>query len=97
MNFSPTEDIPCLEELSDAINTFSPFCHKLICTWDPEPMSSNANLDKTNRSLCYLMRTVRLKQTVKIPQHWDRTKVTCFDFSSTKYVTLDHRSKIGWQ
>lgn len=50
MNFSPTADIPCLEDPSDAMKTFLPFCHKLTCTWEPEPMSSSAYLSNDKKS-----------------------------------------------
>lgn len=53
MNFSPIADIPCLEDPSDAMKTFLPFCHKLTCTWDPEPISSRSYLSNIKKSRCY--------------------------------------------
>lgn len=45
MNSSPILDIPWrVVDPSDAANTFFPFWDKLICTCEPEPMSSNAYL-----------------------------------------------------
>ena len=46
MNSSPILDNPCREDPSAAMNTFLPFPHKLMCTCDPEPTSSNAYLSK---------------------------------------------------
>uniref|UniRef100_A0A2P2KJC6 Uncharacterized protein MANES_08G013700 n=1 Tax=Rhizophora mucronata TaxID=61149 RepID=A0A2P2KJC6_RHIMU len=54
MNSSPIVDIPCLDDPLDATKTFSPFCHKLICTWDPEPMSLRSNLGiNVANNLCF--------------------------------------------
>ena len=52
MNSSPTVDIPYREVSSGALKTFSPFWSKLICTWDPEPMSSKAYLAIKKRTQC---------------------------------------------
>lgn len=53
INSFPTVDIPCFDDPSDAMNTFCPFCHKLRCTWDPEPKSSNAYLQYDKNTLSF--------------------------------------------
>lgn len=51
MNSSPILDIPWREDPSDAENTFFPFWDKLICTCEPDPMSSNAYLITSHISI----------------------------------------------